>query len=593
MNQSYFNKDEVKTPYWNNKIAIRMIDFVKPYKKKLFLALFFVIAGAVTSSTLPWILGKAVDEGIKIRSADILIKFVIIYILVQVLNFIIISFRSRTLQFMGTNILHDMRTKLFEHMQTLPISFFDKNPVGRLVIRVTSDVTTIAEMFSGTLIGVIAEIFIMFGIAAMMLWLNWKLALAALLITPLLYIMVTKLRMKMHESFKLSRIKLASLNSELAENISGINIIRIFNQEKKQSKKFDILNNDLKDAEMKAVHYNALFMPTTRFCTTIAVSIVLTYGCYLISAKELTVGLLIAFISYTQQFFEPVRQLCEQLSMFQSAMASAERVFDMFDEKPESDLETGKTFTEMNDKLEFKHLNFSYNPEKQILYDISFTVKKGEKVAIVGHTGAGKTTISSILKRFYDYSDGNILIDGIELKDYSKKSLRKKIGLIQQDVNIFSGSLLNNIFLDNTPETEPQNKEKLNKIIKELEMEKLLKNLTNEDSVEINERGKNLSAGQRQLIAFARALATKPEILILDEATSSMDSETENIIQNATQRITQTRTCIIIAHRLSTIKNCDRILMLDNGRLVEEGTHDDLLRKKGYYHKLYELQFAK
>ncbi len=592
MSNTYFNPDEIKTPHWSSKILARMLPFLKPYWLSMVVALILVFAGTVARALLPFFLAKAIDEGVKKLSTPSLMHYVTLYIIGYIAVFFIVALRDRILQRTGNYMLQDIRNKLFAHLQSLPIDYFDKNPVGRLVVRITNDVTTMSELFSGTLAGVLAELSLMFGIGLMMFFLNQKLALATLSTVPFLIFFATIIRRKMHEAYRLARVKLATINASLAENLSGINIIHIFNQENSRIEKFDLMNSELKEADLLSVHYNSLFMPSIRLFATISLAIVLVYGGHLVLNEQITVGIFIAFISYAQSFFEPVRHVSEQLSIFQSAMASAERVFGMLDEKPEADLTTGISFENFKDTLEFKNLNFSYNPDKTILKDLSFKIKKGEKIAIVGHTGAGKTTISSILKRFYDYSDGSILLDEVELKDYSKASLRDGIGLIQQEVNIFSGSIFDNIFLNNNPENRADNQKKLKEIITELEMDSLLKKLPNGIHTEIYERGKNISAGQRQFIAFSRALATDPQILILDEATSSMDSETEAIIQKAVQKLTEKRTSLVIAHRLSTIKHCDRILVLHNGYLVEQGTHEELLAKEGHYHKLYELQFA-
>jgi ATP-binding cassette subfamily B multidrug efflux pump len=592
MSNTYFNSDEIKTPHWSSKILVKMLPFIKPYWFSMASALLLVALGTVARASLPFFLAKAVDEGVKKLSNPSLMRYVTLYIIGYIAVFLIVSMRDRLLQRMGNFMLQDIRTKLFAHLQSLPVNYFDKNPVGRLVVRITNDVTTMSELFSGTLVGVLAELSLMFGIGVMMFYLSPCLAGVTLITVPFLLLFSKIIRKKMHEAYRLARVKLATINASLAENLSGINIIHIFNQEGSRKEKFDTMNSELRDADLKSIYYNSLFMPSIRLFSTLSLALVLVYGGYMVIEEQITVGIFIAFISYTQAFFEPVRHVSEQLSVFQSAMASAERVFGMLEEKPETDLQAGQVFSSFNEKLEFKSLNFSYSPDKLILKNLSFSIKKGEKIAIVGHTGAGKTTISAVLKRFYDYSEGSILLDGVELTDYSKASLRSGIGLIQQEVNIFSGTIFDNIFLNNNSENRDANQLKLKAIIEELEMDSILKNLPNGIHTKIYERGKNISAGQRQLIAFSRALATDPQILILDEATSSMDSETEAIIQKAVQKLTAKRTSLVIAHRLSTIKHCDRILVLHNGYLVEQGTHEELLAAEGHYHKLYELQFA-
>ena len=421
-----------------------------------------------------------------------------------------------------------------------------------------------------------------------MLALHFKLGLAALITTPGLFYIAWFLKVKMRDAFRLARAKLATMNASLAENVSGMSVIHIFNQEPARENKFDQMNLELRDAELTSVFYNSFFVPAVTVFTAITLTVVIVYGGWLVSRNEISMGLLITFIAYTQAFFDPVRQISEKISVFQSAMASAERVFALIDEQPEPDLLEGEEFKTLHESIEFRNLNFAYTPDKPVLKGLSFKIRKGERLAIVGHTGAGKTTLASLLKRFYDYQNGDILLDGVDLRKFSRTSLRLKIGLIQQDVNIFSGTLLENIFLAD----DRFDHQKFDNIIKELEMESLINKLPEGINTQIYERGSNISAGQRQLIAFSRALATDPEILILDEATSSVDSETEAIIQKAVQRLTSQRTSLIIAHRLSTIRNCDRILVLHNGRLVEQGSHEELLAAKGHYHKLYELQFS-
>lgn len=588
MDDSYFNEDDIKAPAWDSGLARRMWPFLRAWRPHFLVAVVLVLLGTGVHISLPLLLGKAVDLGIKGKSFQTLWHYVMLYAAGHFAFFILSSTRNWLLQYTGQQVLHDLRNALFSHIQRLPISFFDKTPVGRLVTRITNDVATLAELFSAALINVSGEVCILFGIGGMMLALHFKLGLAALLTTPGLFYIAWFLKVRMRDSFRLARAKLATMNASLAENVSGMGVIHIFNQEHAREAKFDQMNLELRDAELTSVFYNSFFVPAVTIFSAITMAVVIVYGGWLVSSKEISMGLLITFIAYTQAFFDPVRQISEKISVFQSAMASAERVFSLLDETPEPDLLAGKEFTKLQDSIEFKNLNFAYTPDKPILKDLSFKVKKGERVAIVGHTGAGKTTLASLLKRFYDYQDGQILIDGVELREFSRTSLRLKIGLIQQDVNIFSGTLFENIFLSD----QRFDNQKFDNIIKELEMESLISKMPDGVNTLIYERGSNISAGQRQLIAFSRAMATEPEILILDEATSSVDSETEAIIQKAVQRLTSQRTSLIIAHRLSTIKNCDRILVLHNGRLVEQGSHEDLLAKGGHYHKLYDLQFA-
>lgn len=588
MDDSYFNEDDIKAPAWDSNLAWRMWPFLRVWRSHFIVAVVLVLLGTAVHIGLPLILGKAVDLGIKGKDYGLLLHYVMLYAAGHTAFFVLSAARSWLLQYTGQRVLHDLRNALFAHIQKLPISFFDRTPVGRLVTRITNDVATLAELFSAALINVSSEICILFGIGGMMLALHFKLGLAALITTPGLFYIAWFLKVKMRDAFRLARAKLATMNASLAENVSGMSVIHIFNQEPARENKFDQMNLELRDAELTSVFYNSFFVPAVTVFTAITLTVVIVYGGWLVSRNEISMGLLITFIAYTQAFFDPVRQISEKISVFQSAMASAERVFALIDEQPEPDLLEGEEFKTLHESIEFRNLNFAYTPDKPVLKGLSFKIRKGERLAIVGHTGAGKTTLASLLKRFYDYQNGDILLDGVDLRKFSRTSLRLKIGLIQQDVNIFSGTLLENIFLAD----DRFNHQKFDNIIKELEMESLINKLPEGINTQIYERGSNISAGQRQLIAFSRALATDPEILILDEATSSVDSETEAIIQKAVQRLTSQRTSLIIAHRLSTIRNCDRILVLHNGRLVEQGSHEELLAAKGHYHKLYELQFS-
>lgn len=585
---SYFSPDDLKSPHWDTGLVRRIIPYLARWRGLFLLSVLLVFAGTIVQVSLPLWLGKAVDHGLKQQNHDNLLWYVTLFGGGHLLFFIISAARNWLLQFTGQKVLHDLRNHLFAHLQKLPVSFFDRTPTGRLVTRVTNDVATLAELFSAALINVSGEILILIGIGVSMLVLHFKLGAAALATAPILFAVAWFLKVKMRETFRLARAKLAMLNAVLAENISGMSVIHIYNQEKSREGKFDLMNSDLKDAELDSVFYNSFFIPAVTVVYAVTMAIVIVYGGWLVEEKNITIGLLVSFIAYVQAFFEPVKQISEKVSVFQSSMASAERVFALLDESPEPDLDSGKEFSSFSRGLEFKNFSFAYNPDKPVIKDLQIQISKGERIAIVGHTGAGKTTLASILKRFYEFSEGEILIDGIDLREFSRTSIRRRISLIQQDVTIFSGNIRDNIFLEegSYDETRMQN------IIAELQMQTLLDRLPNGLETEIYERGANLSAGQRQLIAFCRALVTEPEILILDEATSSVDSETEAIIQQAVLRLTSNRTSLIIAHRLSTIQNCDRILVLHHGQLVEQGTHQQLLAANGHYHKLYQLQFS-
>lgn len=585
MRDSYFSADDIKAPAWDTGLVKRIWPFLYAWKGCFSAAILFVFAATAVQISLPWVLGKAVDEGIKEADFETLIYYSYVYLLMYLSFFVFSIARNWLLQYAGQKVLHDLRNRLFMHLQNMPVVFFDKNPVGRLVTRLTNDVATLAELFSAALINAVGDVFVLIGIASMMLVLNFRLGLAALATAPVLFATAWLLKVKMRTAFRLAREKLAIVNASLAENISGITVIQSFCQESDRMEKFDEMNSDLKSAELDSVFYNSFFVPTVTVVNALTLAIVIIYGGHLVMENSLSIGLLVAFVAYIQRFFEPVRRISEKVGIFQSAMASAERVFSILDHESESDFEGAVELKGFEDKIEFKNLSFAYSSDKPVLKDVSFSLKKGEKVAIVGHTGAGKTTLASLLKMFYDYDCGEILIDGKSLRSFTRSSVRRQFALIQQEVNIFSGSIKDNIFLDH----QLEDSNKLESIIKELQMEKIIDTAAL-DSV-IYERGKNLSSGQRQLIAFARAMVKEPSVLILDEATSSMDSDTEHIVQQAVKKITSKTTSLVIAHRLSTIKFCDRVLVFNRGKLTEQGTHDELIAQNGYYARLCKLSY--
>jgi ATP-binding cassette subfamily B protein len=586
MEKSYFSKDEIKGKFLDLGIVRRMWPFLRPFILLFGFSLLLILCGTGIQMVIPWLYGKIVDSALKTGDIDKLYQLLLIYVGARLVSFVMFVVRSYSLQYIGQQVLHNMRNQLFSHLQSLPIKYFDKNPVGRLVTRVTNDVATLSELFSSAIINVIADIFFLVGIASAMIFLNYKLGLATLLTAPFLLLSAWFLKVKMRDAYRKVRERLAIVNASLAENISGMRIIQIFCREEERAEKFDKLNTELRDAQIESVFYNSFFSPAVAIINAITMSVIIIFGGSMVLKNEISIGLLISYIAYAQHFFFPIRSISERISVFQNSFSAGERVFTLLDEQQETD--SGKEVPKLKEALEFKKVNFAYDEDKPVLKDVSFKVKKGESVAIVGHTGAGKTTIASLLKRFYDINEGEILIDDQNIKGFSMTDLRKSIALIQQEVFIFSGSIRENISLF----SEELTQERLDQIIKSLKMENFLAQLPSGLETEILERGGNLSAGQRQLIAFSRALAFDPEILILDEATSSVDSETERIVQEAIKAITQGRTSLIIAHRLSTIKNCDRILVLHNGQLIEKGSHQELLRQNGHYKKLYDIQFA-
>lgn len=537
----------------------------------------------------PWLFGSIVDTALKTANLQNLYSLIQFFIFVRVGVFFVFVARSYTLQYIGHNIAQNLRFDLFSHIQKHPLVFFDKNSSGSLVTKLTNDLVTLAELFSSTTVNALADLFMLFGVATAMFFFHMKLALATLAVTPLFLFIIWYLKQQIRKAFRVSRESLAMVNGFISENITGIEIIQAFGRENERAEKFDNLNSDLKNSQLNSTFYNSLFNPFSIATNAFIVTIIVLYGSYLIKSNEISVGFLVSFIAYTEYLFRPINSLSEKMAVFQNAFAAGERVFSLLDEENASGGNSGEALQTFSDCIEFKNVSFSYSNDKKVLKNVCFKIKKGESIAIVGHTGAGKTTIISLLEGFYAINNGAILIDGKNINEINKNSLRRIFALIQQDPFIFSGTLKDNILLGADETTTKE----LVVIMKQLKLDTLMANLTEGLHTKIFERGSNLSTGQKQLIAFARALSHKPEVLILDEATASIDSQTETIIQKALTSLMKEKTCIIIAHRLSTIQSCDRILVFHKGQLVETGIHQDLLALNGYYKALCDLQFAK
>ncbi len=510
------------------------------------------------------------------------------------LGILILSFLSNfsqvyLIQYTGQKFMFDLRMRLFSHLQTLSVSFFDKNPVGRLVTRVSNDVEVLSEMFSSVLITFFKDIFMLVGIVIILLRLNVRLALVSFTLIPLIVYVTMYFRIKARDAFRMVRLRLAKINVSLQENISGMRVVQMFVREKENYKRFSKINHDYFLANMRQIVIFATFRPLIEIISASAVALIIWYGGGQVIMEAISLGTLVAFLSYVQMFFRPIRDLSEKFNTLQAAMASSERIFLLMDTKntilePGEPVELGK----IDGKVEFKNVWFSYDTE-YVLRDVTFEVRPGESVAIVGATGAGKTSIINLLERFYEVKKGTILIDGVDIRRMRKSDLRSNIGLVMQDVFLFAGDIQGNVRLGNSSISD----EEVRRATEYANASGFIKKLDGEYSAEVKERGVTLSAGQRQLLSFARALAFDPSILVLDEATSNIDTETEVLIQDALQRLMKGRTSIIIAHRLSTIQRVNRIIVLHKGEIVEEGTHQELLKKRGIYYRLYQLQYKK
>jgi ATP-binding cassette, subfamily B, multidrug efflux pump len=582
------NEEQVLGKAYDARLMRRLLIYIKPYRGSAYLAIVCLFLGSAFSIIQPYLTKVAIDRYIQSRNFSGLNRIAILYILSLIMVFALSFGQTWLINLMGQKIMRDLRMEIFRHLQNLDVSFFDKNPVGRLMTRVTTDVDALNELFTAGVISVFEDIFMLTGIILSLFLLNYRLALAIVATLPLLILVTLIFKIKVRDSYRRVRTAIARINAFLQENITGAAVVQIFGQERKQYHRFTLINKEHLDANIQGIFYYAIFYPLLELISALAIALIIWYGGLQVMAGVLTMGTLVAFIQYSDRFFRPISDLSEKYTILQAAMASSERIFKLLDTEPgvvspalpqEQSVKEGR--------IEFRNVNFSYNPGEPVLHDISFTVEPGEKVAVVGATGAGKSTIISLLSRFYDVQQGEILVDGANIRSFNLQELRKSIGVVLQDVFLFSGSVSENIRLGNDDISDTR----IRRAAETVHASHFIQGLDQQYESKVGERGATLSVGQKQLLAFARALAYDPKILVLDEATSSIDTETELLIRDALEKLMADRTSIIIAHRLSTIQNADRIIVLHHGRIRETGTHQELLRLKGIYWKLYQLQY--
>ncbi|MFZ5981706.1 MAG: ABC transporter ATP-binding protein [Candidatus Zixiibacteriota bacterium] len=585
-----YHEEEALGKAYDARLMKRLFKYIRPYRTTVMTAVFLLLLNALSQIVQVFLVKKGIDDHIIPGVKEGFTQIVLLFLVVVVLTFIFRYGQFYLTQWLGQKVQHDIRMQVFRHLQQLHLGFYDKNPVGRLVTRVTNDVNVLNEMFSSGVVNMIGDIFMLVLIVGAMLYINWQLALITFLVLPFLVLITFLFRSRARNAYREVRTRLARLNSYLQEHILGIQIVQLFNREQKTFDEFDEINRDLRGAHFRSIYYYAMFFPAVEIVGTLSVALLLYYGGLRINADILTFGELIAFIQLVERFYRPIRDLSEQYNILQSSMASSERIFKLLDTVPAiSDPSRPKANGDFMGKIEFDRLWFAYNAEDWVLKDISFTVEPGQKVAIVGATGAGKSSLISLLYRFYDYQKGVVRIDGREIKNMPLKELRGHLGLVLQDVFLFSGDYAGNVRLRNREITDDE----VIRALSRVGFDRFLEKLPDGIRTEIRERGATLSTGQKQLLSFARALAFDPDILILDEATSSVDTETERLIQTALEELLKGRTSIVIAHRLSTIEKADKIIVLHHGRVREMGWHDELLKAKGIYYKLYEIQFKR
>ena len=588
MSQDPQLEDEILGKAYDARLMRRILRYLQPYWKLLAVALAFLISHTATELLRPYITKIAIDRYIATGDVAGLDSMVLIYIGTVIAGFIFLFVQTYSTEYAGQRAMHDLRMQIFTHLQRQDMAFFDRNPVGRLMTRTVNDVETLNELFSTGVVGLLGDVFIVFGIAGAMLWLDWKLALIALSAFPVIIYASRFYRRRAREVYRESRLILARLNARLQETIAGVATIQALGQEGKMYDRFLEINSSYRNVLLRSVRYNAVFFPIIEIFSALSIGLVLWYGGWLIGSDGLQAGVIVAFIQYLQRMYQPIRDLAEKYNIMQAAMASSERIFTTLDSQPSIQNPTAPVLpANLRGTVEFKDVWLSYDRGEPILKGISFTAHPGERIALVGATGGGKTSIVSSLCRFYEIDRGAILVDGVDIRDWDKQALRRQLGLVLQDVFLFSGDIASNITLGDERISEARMIEAAHRA----QIAPFIEKLPGGYRTEVQERGSTLSQGQRQLLSFARALAFDPRILILDEATSSVDTETEVLIQTALEELLKQRTAIIVAHRLSTIKNADRILVIHKGQIWEQGGHDELLSRAGLYARLYDLQY--
>jgi ATP-binding cassette, subfamily B, multidrug efflux pump len=603
-----FNEDgELFKKSFDWEITRRLLVYLKPYQLQLTISLVLMLTYSALVPAFPGLTARAVDNYITAAKAPFntlsiderlsgLTTIVIIYLSLKGLNFILRYGYTYLVSWLGQRIIYDIRREIFAKTQRLHLGFFDRTPVGRLMTRITTDVDAIQEMMQSGVVGLIADVGLLVGLTIYMFITHWQLALITLSVMPILFLTLNYLAARIRDAYRAMRLRTSKSNAFLAESLNGMKTVQLFNREDRSQQAFDKINLDLLDALYEQIRWFSLFYPSVNIFGSVAIALILFYGSlHLIGPSvndAVTIGVLIAFVQYAQSFFRPLQDLSEKFNIMQAAMASGERIFELLD-TPEQIANRHEPFKfkDFRGEVDFENVWFAYQNEEWVLRDVSLKIKPGESVAFVGHTGAGKTTIISLVSRFYDVQKGAIKIDGKDVRDYDQIDLRRHVGIVLQDPFLFSGTVRSNITLND--DTIP-----LKQVIEAatfVNAHQFIEKLPQGYDTPVRERGAGFSTGQKQLIAFARALVQNPDILlVLDEATANVDTETEELIQDALKKLMQGRTSIIIAHRLSTIQGCDRIMVMRKGKLIEEGNHFELLKQEGgYYRKLYELQYER
>ena len=583
--------DEILGKAYDGRLVRRLMRFVWPYKWQLFLSIGLMIGGALVELVPPFLLRTAIDGPIAAKEIDGIVPIFVLYLGTLVAAFGFRYAQNYMMQVMSQKVIIDIRMVIFRHVQRMSLSFFDRNPVGRLLTRITNDVDALNEFITQGTVALLGDLVRLVFVIATMLILSWQLALVSFIMFPVVIISTIIFQKIMRATYREMRQRLARINAYLNEQITGVLVTQLFGREPRSKAYFAEMSTKYLESQFTSNTTFAVFFPTINLISVTATAVLLLLGSQLVFAETVSIGLLVAFTLYNEQAFGPIRQLAERYNTLQSAMASSERIFGVLD-TPEAIRDTEHPValsTPVRGEIVFDNVIFGYNPDEPVLKGVSFTIPAGQSVAVVGATGAGKTSLVSLMARFYEIQSGAIRLDGVDIRSVPQHELRRHVGAVPQDPTCFSGTILQNIRLHDETITD----ERVHWAAEISGAATFIDHLPGTYQYEVRERGSNLSVGQRQLLAFARAMAFNPDVLlILDEATSSVDTETEVVMQKAVQRLLKGRTSIVIAHRLSTIRNVDRILVLHRGELVEDGSHEELLARNGFYARLYRLQYA-
>ena len=587
--------DEILGKAYDGRLMRRLLGYLRPYRRQVVIAVAAIIGHSCLELAPPYLTKTVIDRYIPAQDFAGLTQVAAIYFVVLIGSFVLEYLQTWTMQMTGQRVMFDMRMQMVEHLQRLDLRFYDRNPVGRLMTRVTTDVDVLNDLFTSGVVSVFGDLFTLVGIMVVLIWMDWRLALVAFSVLPLIAIITQWFRVHVRETYRDVRTWIARINAYLQERISGMATVQLFRREQRDYDAFDEIDRQHRDANVRSIFYYAAFYPGVEIVSALAAALILWVGGGWVAGGDgLTLGALVAFLQYSQRFFRPISDLSEKFNLLQGAMASSERIFGLLDTpvditSPDAGggRRGGRPGPPSLGLIRFEDVTFSYVEGEPVLRNVSFEVRPGQRVAIVGATGSGKTTIVSLLLRFYDVQKGRITIDGVDIRDMDLGALRRLFGLVLQDVYLFSGTIAGNLRLGNAAITDDHVRRALDAV----HASPFVDRLPNGVQTTVTERGATFSSGQKQLLSFARALAFNPRVLMLDEATSSVDTDTEMLIRDALKVVMRDRTTIAIAHRLSTIQDMDRILVLHKGELREAGTHQELLAARGIYHRLYQLQF--